>query len=121
MLSGIRDEVVPREHMQGLWDIVLRRRLSNDKDRSATPELKETKSTGPNPNQSYTSWEDPSTMSRYVEFEAGTHSKSNPSINCVVLQQILSHCPLDDTCVQPGYWAIIAEFIRGITEHDSKS
>ena len=25
LLSGVRDEVVPREHMQGLWELVQRR------------------------------------------------------------------------------------------------
>ncbi|EPS97150.1 hypothetical protein FOMPIDRAFT_1150275 [Fomitopsis schrenkii] len=47
MLSGVCDEVVPREHMQGLWEIVQKRTLSG-------------KGSGG--------------YSKFVEFERGTHN-----------------------------------------------
>lgn len=85
MLSGVRDEVVPREHMQGLWEIV-RKRTSGRKGRDAEERSEENGKTvheiaGGAGN------------SKFVEFEQGTHN---------------------DTCVQQGYWSTIAEFVAGL-------
>lgn len=87
MLSGIRDEVVPAEHMQGLWEIVKRRdagapagtstrKLSfaskpssaNDDNRSGLT-TKESQHSGVNAQV-----EDTRTLSKFVEFRNGTHS-----------------------------------------------
>lgn len=58
MLSGVRDEVVPREHMQELWQIVSRRQGTKSSDtgnKSDMPEVGNGKS-------------------RFLEFEGGHHS-----------------------------------------------
>lgn len=58
MLSGVRDEVVPREHMQELWQIVSRRQG--------------TKSSGTGNKSDIT--EVGNGKSRFLEFEGGHHS-----------------------------------------------
>ncbi|KAI0746335.1 alpha/beta-hydrolase [Daedaleopsis nitida] len=85
LLSGVRDEVVPREHMQGLWELVQQR----------VP--KGMRSAGPLPTEGADAAKDESvkspdgrTLSRYVEFAKGTHN---------------------DTCVQQGYWTAVAQFV----------
>ncbi|KAF8557181.1 alpha/beta-hydrolase [Imleria badia] len=61
MLSGVRDEVVPRQHMQELWEIVTRRQGSKlETDRE------------PKANAS----EVGRGKSKFVEFPGGTHSTS---------------------------------------------
>ncbi|KAG1864524.1 alpha beta-hydrolase [Suillus tomentosus] len=58
MLSGVRDEVVPREHMQELWQIVSRRQGTKSSDtgnKSDIPEVGNGKS-------------------RFLEFEGGHHN-----------------------------------------------
>ncbi|EKM53149.1 uncharacterized protein PHACADRAFT_259337 [Phanerochaete carnosa HHB-10118-sp] len=86
MLSGVLDEVVPREHMLGLWELVRRREGADE----ASPTKGEPAGACPAPEGS---------LSRYVEFGNGTHN---------------------DTCVQPGYWASIAEFIQAIEQEDAR-
>lgn len=94
MLSGINDEVVPRDHMQGLWELVIRRGTTGDeKDQPAT---KERKGEGAEEGRSYKIVEDPRTMSKYVEFEAGTHSKSLPS--CLFLGQTRLRAKMIPVC-----------------------
>lgn len=68
MLSGVKDEVVPREHMQGLRELVQTKRVpKGEKDDSLAGTGKEQRTssmrmgTGPG-------------YSRYIEFEKGTHS-----------------------------------------------
>lgn len=68
MLSGVKDEVVPREHMQGLWELIQKRVPGGEKDDLLTDKDKREQGppevrlgTGPG-------------YSRYVEFEKGTHS-----------------------------------------------
>lgn len=56
MLSGVKDEVVPREHMQELWGIVQKR--------------------GAGQNAAASEVETGLKKSKYVEFENGTHSES---------------------------------------------
>ncbi|EGN94339.1 hypothetical protein SERLA73DRAFT_62688 [Serpula lacrymans var. lacrymans S7.3] len=57
MLSGVRDEVVPREHMQELWEIVSRRQGATSKQNKSIPlsEVGDGKS-------------------KFIEFERGTHN-----------------------------------------------
>ncbi|OJA13758.1 hypothetical protein AZE42_01551 [Rhizopogon vesiculosus] len=55
MLSGVLDEVVPREHMQELWQIASRRQGSKLSDMSVISEIGNGKS-------------------KFVEFEAGHHN-----------------------------------------------
>jgi fermentation-respiration switch protein FrsA (DUF1100 family) len=64
LLSGVRDEVVPREHMQALWEVVGRRQGvkvaeggGNDETKQGDGQVGEGRS-------------------KFVEFERGTHSKS---------------------------------------------
>ncbi|KAI0328749.1 alpha/beta-hydrolase [Cubamyces sp. BRFM 1775] len=93
LLSGVRDEVVPREHMQELWKLVQQRvpggrrpsdRLQGEED------VKEAES----PKQSGMS------LSRFVEFPRGTHN---------------------DTCVQEGYWHAVAAFVREVAPEEAPS
>ncbi|KAL4063412.1 Alpha/Beta hydrolase protein [Scleroderma yunnanense] len=87
MLSGVRDEVVPREHMKELWEIATRRQgtkvnngdgdgntRENGKDNEWNPEVGGGKS-------------------RFVEFPQGCHN---------------------DTCVQQGYWTTILNFLSSV-------
>jgi hypothetical protein len=93
MLSGLRDEVVPKEQMKGLWDIVKKRRkragtgvsVTSGKIRDTLHEEGERKTE---------EVADGIGKSRFVEFENGSHN---------------------DTCVQPGYWNAISEFIASIS------
>lgn len=59
MLSGLRDEVVPPEHMKALWEVVGRRQGGKTKDESdGNGRVGEGKS-------------------KFIEFERGTHSQSS--------------------------------------------
>ena len=70
LLSSVQDEVVPREHMQGLWELV-EKRVPGGVRTSGGPggaeaegaEDESVKSPGGK------------TLTRFVEFEHGTHSK----------------------------------------------
>ncbi|KAJ6461088.1 Alpha/Beta hydrolase protein [Mycena sanguinolenta] len=75
MLSGIADELVPKEHMRALWEAVARRG--------------ETKTPGG------VEFSKGLERAKYVEFELGGHN---------------------DTCVQPGYWTAVADFVAGLGE-----
>jgi len=70
MLSGVKDELVPKDHMRALWKAIIRRGEPNKHN------VGEDK-----------------THTKYVELEHGTHN---------------------DTCVQPGYWTAVAEFMNGL-------
>lgn len=62
MLSGIQDEVVPREHMQELWEIITRRqgtKVQSDRE----PKANATEVGGG--------------KSKFVEFPGGSHSMSH--------------------------------------------
>lgn len=93
LLSGAQDEVVPREHMRGLWELVRRR------DGAADAQEPGPAGVAPDPDGKIPP-PPPGSGSRFLEFESGTHN---------------------DTCVQPGYWAAIAEFIRGLELEDMRA
>ncbi|KAF5309028.1 hypothetical protein D9619_013595 [Psilocybe cf. subviscida] len=78
MLSGAKDEIVPREHMQALWEAVAKR---GEKKK-------------PNGSEYKVGLE----RARYLEFEKGGHN---------------------DTCVQPGYWQAIVDFVDSLSESDN--
>ncbi|KAI0354055.1 alpha/beta-hydrolase [Trametes cingulata] len=85
LLSGVRDEVVPREHMQELWKLIQQRvpggrRTGERRDEETDAKDESLK----HPSAGY---------SRFVEFEKGTHN---------------------DTCVQQGYWQAIADFLASV-------
>ncbi|CCM01261.1 uncharacterized protein FIBRA_03310 [Fibroporia radiculosa] len=86
MLSGVQDEVVPREHMQGLWEIVQKRVSRRSKEVDAEDRTERNGKT-------VHDIVDRGAHSRFVEFEKGTHN---------------------DTCVQQGYWTTVAEFIASL-------
>ena len=102
MLSGACDEVIPPEHMQGLWEIVqrrppaLRRRDPDDDDDDMG------KPRGPRG------------FSRFVQFDKGTHSECCRVRSCG--DAMLSVLTPDDTCVQHGYWTTVAEFVASLGE-----
>ena len=60
-------------------------------------------------------------QNKYIEFGAGTHSEC-PLFSCVFVRAesiFLALAPflpplLDDTCVQPGYWPAVSEFVAGL-------
>lgn len=66
MLSGTQDEVVPREHMQDLWEIITRRQGTKGQ-------------TDREPKENGT--EVGSGKSKFVEFPGGSHSMSSLNIS----------------------------------------
>ena len=70
LLSGVQDEVVPREHMQELWDLVQKRVPRGQRDVHAEQGddgMKDTSIRKPDAGVAK--------FSRFVEFSAGTHSE----------------------------------------------
>lgn len=96
MLSGAKDEIVPREHMQALWEAVAKR---GEKKK-------------PNGSEYKVGLE----RAKYLEFEKGGHSAFVKTLN----RHILTDFPnSDDTCVQPGYWQAILDFVDSLSESDN--
>lgn len=99
MLSGARDEVVPAEHMKELWDIVQKRTLAGQGSETETEQegktVHEARGRGG--------------YSKFVEFEWGTHSKCFEMAHVIVVMLTFL---IDDTCVQPGYWQAVSQFIN---------
>ena len=60
MLSGMQDEIVPKEHMRALWDAVVARRGKGVEVERRDGELKE----------------EETERAKYMEFEEGGHSES---------------------------------------------
>ena len=94
MLSGVRDEVVPREHMQELWEIIARRQGSKVQP-DGEPKVTEV-GRG---------------KSKFIEFPGGSHSMS---LQCLLVSSQLS-LYADDTCVQQGYWTEVAVFVASLS------
>ncbi|OCH84321.1 alpha/beta-hydrolase [Obba rivulosa] len=91
MLSGARDEVVPRQHMLELWKLVKAREgQAESRGREAKEEEDEEEvqdvRTGAG--------------SRFANFPQGTHN---------------------DTCVQQGYWMTVAEFVAGLGQAPARN
>ncbi|KAJ7148762.1 Alpha/Beta hydrolase protein [Mycena crocata] len=80
MLSGVADELVPKEHMRALFEVVARRGEAKTPGGSDLSKGLE--------------------RAKYMEFELGGHN---------------------DTCVQPGYWAAVADFIADLGAKPEKS
>ncbi|EIW75926.1 alpha beta-hydrolase [Coniophora puteana RWD-64-598 SS2] len=118
MLSGVKDEVVPHVHMQELWEIVCRRQGTKraeqdhigettvDGDKLGEGTKEEGASTDTKKEEESRSGtgtgEIGSGLSKFIEYEAGFHN---------------------DTCVQPGYWATVSEFVAAVGqahEHASR-
>jgi len=120
MLSGVRDEVVPREHMEGLWELVMQREAKQPAGTGTNATSRKRNGNTSTPSSPVSSGAaarigdksvsdaakqgevkfsayDPRSLSKFVEFQNGTHN---------------------DTCVQPGYWAAIAEFIENLYDVD---
>lgn len=87
MLSGANDELIPPEHMRGLWGLVRRRgRSAETKEGDAVTVRREEEKEGEREVEERP-WvegvraeEDAGTASRYVEFELGTHSEYRVSL-----------------------------------------
>ena len=78
MMSGLLDEVVPKEHMQGLWQLVIRRGSTaeeKEKDETVQERKPEDTETPSLEGKRYTIYEHARTHSTYAEFEGGMHSK----------------------------------------------
>lgn len=103
MLSGVRDEVVPREHMKDLWEIVQKRTLAGQGSETKVEEeskpVHEVHGRGG--------------YSKLVEFEWGTHSECQGVAYGNMTAAMLTF-PSDDTCVQPGYWKAVLHFIQSL-------
>ncbi|KAJ2935289.1 hypothetical protein H1R20_g1806, partial [Candolleomyces eurysporus] len=102
MLSGMEDEIVPKEHMRALWEAVARRgekassSSSGKRSANAISSLSASSSAGAS-GVDEVKWDKGKTSERakYMEFEHGGHN---------------------DTCVQPGYWGAINEFVTSLGE-----
>ncbi|KIY50246.1 alpha/beta-hydrolase [Fistulina hepatica ATCC 64428] len=68
MLSGSADQLIPKEHMHALWDLVANRRQGSTGEKSE--------------------------RGKFLEFKRGDHN---------------------DTCVQPGYWQAVADFVASLS------
>ncbi|KAF7331591.1 Protein bem46 [Mycena kentingensis (nom. inval.)] len=79
MLSGAMDEVVPKEHMRALFEVVARR---GEKKTPGGVEFSKGLE-----------------RAKFMEFDKGAHN---------------------DTCVQPGYWTAVADFIAELGNSASK-
>jgi hypothetical protein len=91
MLSGAQDEVVPKDHMRRLWEVVAKR---GEKKKINGSEYK-------------TGLE----RAKYIEFVYGDHSTFEFYFIFSILD--VYHIP-DNTCAQPGYWSAIAEFMLSV-------
>jgi len=90
MLSGTKDEVVPAEHMLGLWQLIEKRgRFIAPQDNSVPNDDPMTHN-----RKVPVAATDVRSLSKFVELPDGTHN---------------------DTCVQHGYWMEVAEFIGALT------
>lgn len=95
MLSGMQDEIVPKEHMRALWDAVVARGGKGVEAGRGDGERKE----------------EETERAKYMEFEEGGHSESSLfPVN--VLWMLIGN--VDDTCVQQGYWSAIIEFVESL-------
>jgi len=112
MLGGARDEVVPRSQMQELWAVIRSRGRARDAEKPAA--LGASSSIGEKTkaaaaargkrasNDDNDGPDDAKAPPRvvtdggntYIEFNAGTHN---------------------DTCVQPGYWTAVTEFVASLS------
>jgi hypothetical protein len=90
MLSGARDDLVPKAHMRSLWEAVAKR---GEKKTSGGKEYKVGLE-----------------RAKYMEFEFGGHSERPILIYLLRRLNIF----LDDTCVQTGYWPAVADFIASL-------
>ncbi|TFY77769.1 hypothetical protein EWM64_g6245 [Hericium alpestre] len=116
LLGGARDEVVPRDQMQGLWELIRARSLkpsaalpspssSVSFSSLGTPTKGASAADKPSPRKSTSEGsggpaaEEPMGGTKvdggdkYIEYPDGTHN---------------------DTCVQHGYWTAVSEFIASL-------
>ncbi|KAI0655022.1 alpha/beta-hydrolase [Cubamyces menziesii] len=93
LLSGVRDEVVPREHMQELWKLV-QQRVPRGRRPSDQPQGEGDVKEAESPKHPAAS------HSRFIEFPRGTHN---------------------DTCVQEGYWHAVAAFVMEVAPEEAPS
>ncbi|THH01608.1 hypothetical protein EW026_g1107 [Hermanssonia centrifuga] len=105
MLSGAMDEVVPPEHMRGLWEIVVKREAGTPAGTGTNQPAGPGKLPGVDVGggdrdvrDAIVSEDRGKTLSKFIEYEQGTHN---------------------DTCVQPGYWAAVAEFLASLGKGSS--
>ena len=70
LLSGVRDEVVPREHMLGLWELV-HKRVPGGRKAAPPPYFAPVEEDKPKDERVRSAG---AGFSRFIEFEKGTHS-----------------------------------------------
>ncbi|KAH8979922.1 Alpha/Beta hydrolase protein [Lactarius hatsudake] len=105
MLGGARDEVVPRSQMQELWAIIHTRGRARDAEKPASLPASSTTTEKARGKRAENDDDDddgakvpPRVVTdggnTYIEFSAGTHN---------------------DTCIQPGYWSAVNEFVESLS------
>ncbi len=84
MLSGAMDEVVPPEHMRGLWEIVVKREAGTPAGTGTNQPAGPGKLPGVDVGggdrdvrDAIVSEDRGKTLSKFIEYEQGTHSKSD--------------------------------------------
>ena len=92
MLSGDRDEVVPRKHMHTLWEIATKR---GRKDKGSNEQS-----------------DVPPSMDVFKSFEYGGHSKY---LFTTRFGLVVMYVALANTDHQAGYWNAIEEFLAGLS------
>lgn len=118
LLSGVRDEVVPREHMQELWKLV-QQRTSGGRRPSDQPQGEGDVKEAESPKHPAAS------HSRFIEFPRGTHSTYRCTSAALVITGVrmarAETCSVDDTCVQEGYWHAVAAFVMEVAPEEAPS
>ena len=137
MLGGARDEVVPRSQMEELWAIIRSRGRARDDEKPASSTASSTKaavSTGEKAKaaargKAADEGDDDAKVpprvltdggNTYIEFSAGTHSACLFFLSSRLLK-CGSFAFADDTCVQPGYWSAVNEFVASLSSGTATS
>ncbi|KAF8258140.1 Alpha/Beta hydrolase protein [Lactarius quietus] len=112
MLGGARDEVVPCSQMQELWEIIRNRGRARDSEKpSSLSSATSTKAAA------LTGEKAKAAARRKTDDDGDDDAKVPPRVlidggNTYIEFSVGSH---NDTCVQPGYWSAVSEFVASLS------
>lgn len=117
MLSGLQDEVVPAEHMKGLWEIAQKRRTTRSSAFFKVGSflllrypVSETSHSQGGTDGGHGEAIDGTGKSKFIEFPEGHHS----TFMCERPHPMTDRRRTDDTFIQAGYWSAVAEFVASL-------